>query len=254
MESKELITSGIIELYVMGLCSPDEEREVEQLRRQNPEIAAAITRYEEQLEKNMLQKATLPPAAVDDRILKKLESLQGAAVIEMTGKTQTPLRKLTWLKAAAAACFILLAVSAWFNLQLHQKNKALTSKVAKETIPTLPAADYAIITNPSITPVAMYGQGFHSICRCTMFWDKKTGKTYVFIHHLPQSNEAKDYQLWAEVNGQQVSVGIINDSIRGKLIELSGVPADATAFIVTLEKAGGSTSPDLSDIYLKGKI
>ena len=108
--------------------------------------------------------------------------------------------------------------------------------------------------DPSITPVAMYGVGIHSICRCTMFWDKKTGKMYVMIHHLVESSAAKDYQLWAMVDGKPVSVGIINDEIRGRFIELQNVPFSANEFIVTLEQAGGSTTPTESQTYLAGKI
>jgi anti-sigma-K factor RskA len=87
-----------------------------------------------------------------------------------------------------------------------------------------------------------------------MFWDKKTGKMYVIIHHLPQSSAQQDYQLWAMVNNQPVSVGILQDEIRGRFIEMSNVPADANAFIVTLEKTGGSNQPTLEETYLSGRI
>ena len=95
----------------------------------------------------------------------------------------------------------------------------------------------------------------HSICRCTMFWDKKTGKIYIMIHHLvPQSCTQKDYQLWAMVNDKPVNVGIIKDEIRDRFIELPNVPAGATAFSVTLENAGGSATPSEGNQWLYGKI
>ena len=87
-----------------------------------------------------------------------------------------------------------------------------------------------------------------------MFWDKKTGKIYIMIHHLPKSSSTRNYQLWAEVDGNPVSVGIINDEIRGRFIELTDVPGRANAFTVTLEKAGGNNSPTVSETYLAGKI
>jgi anti-sigma-K factor RskA len=87
-----------------------------------------------------------------------------------------------------------------------------------------------------------------------MFWDKKTGKMYIMIHHLPQSSSSKDYQLWAMVDGKPVSVGIVQDEIRGRFIEMSNVPPGATSFTVTLENAGGNTTPTESQTYLKGVI
>lgn len=257
MDIQAYISSGIIELYVMGLCSQEEEKELEQLRSQYPQLHQAIEAYELQLEKTMLQQSTLPAAETDNRILQKLESLQQAPVVKMDSKAVTKKTKTIaggWWKLTAAAAVLLFIVSTVFNYTLLQKNKSLKGLVNAEPKSPLPLADYEVITNPAITPVGMYGQGSHAICRCTMFWDKKTGKAYVMIHHLPKSNEAKDYQLWAEVDGKPVSVGIIDDSIRGRLIEVPNVPEGAVAFKVVLGKAGGEATPDDGDLYLAGRI
>jgi hypothetical protein len=54
MDIQQYISSGIIESYVMGLSSHDEEKELEQLRSQYPELDKAIIEYEVEMEKNML--------------------------------------------------------------------------------------------------------------------------------------------------------------------------------------------------------
>lgn len=254
MNIKEYISSGIIELYVLGICSPDEEKEIESLRLQYPELDAAILQYEMQLENEMQQQATIPSAEIDEKILKTFDLLNKPTIALPVYKENN--RSVSWWKMVAAASVLLLITSAVFNYLLYNKTKrqelALQSK--NDNTPTLPAGDYEILKDPAITPVAMYGVGSHAICRCTMFWDKKTGKIYVMIHHLPKSSESKDYQLWANVNGTQVSVGIVKDEIRGRFIEMQNVPAGATAFTVTLEKAGGSTTPDMEEAYLAGRI
>ncbi|MBI5857946.1 MAG: anti-sigma factor [Sphingobacteriales bacterium] len=252
MDIKNYISSGIIELYVMGLCSPEEEREFEMLRQQHPELHEAILRYESDMEKNMLQKGVFPGAEVDDKILQRLESLNTPFVPIKAGKALV--KKMYWLKPVAAAVLLLLGVSLFFNYQLSKKNKLQAEMIKGTKNISLPLSDYAVITNPSITPVGMYGVGSHAICRCTMFWDKKTGKAYIMIHHLPKSSSSRDYQLWAEVDGKLVSVGIINDEIRGRFIEVPDVPAGAVAFSVTLEKTGGSITPTVDETYLKGRI
>jgi anti-sigma-K factor RskA len=257
MDIKEYISSGIIELYVMGLCSPEEEKELEQLRRQHPELQEAILRYETEMENKMLRDGTLPPVDVDEKILHTIDSLQ-APVIDISGR-HSSVRKINpvatgWWKPAVAASIALLIISAFFNYSLYRKNKKLNALVQNTGAPTLPLSDYNVFTDPTITPVAMYGVGSHSICRCTMFWDKKTGKMYIMIHHLPKSSAAKDYQLWAEVDGKPVSIGIINDEIRGRFIEVSNVPYRSVAFTVTLEKAGGTDAPTVAETYLAGKI
>lgn len=254
MDIKQYIASGIIETYVMGLCSAEEEREIESLREQYPELDEAINRYEEEMEKNMQEHITLPPAETDARILKTLGSLN-VPVIPI-GSSHNARNGYGWLRVAASVAIFLFAVSTVFNYILFDKTKkqALALEESQKTGPTLPSRDYNILNDPSITPVAMYGVGIHSICRCTMFWDKKTGKLYFMIHHLVPSGASKDFQLWAMVNGKPVNVGIVRDEVRGRFIELDNVPADAVAFMVTLEKAGGNDSPTMQEMYLKGNI
>ncbi len=254
MDIKEYISSGVIELYVLGLCSPVEEKEFETLRHQYPELNAAVLEYETALENQMQQGAKLPAAVVDEKILKAIDTLNSPALVVPIKKQN--IASLSWWKMAAAASIVLLIASAVFNYLLYNKTKkqevALQTKGDNKS--SLPPGDYAILKDPSITPVAMYGVGTHAICRCTMFWDKKTGKVYIMIHHLPKSSESKDYQLWAVVNGEQVNVGIVNDGIRDRFIELPNVPSGAIAFTVTLEKAGGSATPNMNEAYLAGKI
>ena len=230
----------------MGLCSPEEEKELEQLRLQYSELDKAILEYEDEMGKNMLRQTTLPGEAVDKRILSVLDTMNKPAPV-------LPLhsRKQNWIKAVAVAASLLFLISAGLNYYLYLQTKK--QEIAGNN-GSLPQGDYQVLNNPAITPVAMYGVGAHAICRCTMFWDKKTGKVYIMIHHLPKSSPAKDYQLWAMVDGKPVSVGIIQDEIRGRFIEMSNMPAGATAFSVTLEKAGGNTAPTVGETYLEGRI
>ncbi|HMU46294.1 MAG TPA: anti-sigma factor [Chitinophagaceae bacterium] len=252
MNIKEYIASGIIETYVMGLCTKEEEQELESLRSAHPELNDAIILYETELEKKMLQNQSMPSSSVDDSILRMIDNF-GTPVLLVQKQSST--KTLKWMKIAVAASIILFVISAGLNLTLYNKTSQLKKQVSElNSTPTLPAADYEIMTNPTITPVAMYGVGIHSICRCTMYWDKKTGKAYIMIHHLIRSTESQNYQLWAMVDGKPVSVGIINDEIRGRFITMENVPASATAFSVTLEKAGGNLTPTMSQEYLHGSI
>lgn len=258
MNIQEYISSGVIELYVLGLCTPEEERELETLRKNYPELHAAILHFETEMENNMLRSGALPPAAVDEKILQKIDSLEVKAKTPIAGNAPVVNMNTAgraWWKYAAAAAIVLFAITGFWGYNLYRKNKKLEGTLAaKQNTETLPLSDYTVFTDPAITPVAMYGVGTHSICRCTMFWDKKTGKMYIMIHHLPKSSAAKDYQLWAEVDGKPVSIGIVNDEIRGRFIEMTNVPYRSVAFTVTLEPAGGSPEPTVSETYLAGKI
>jgi Anti-sigma-K factor rskA len=237
----------------MGLCSAEEKNELELLRQKDALLNKAIINFEIELENKMMRHAFLPGVNTDDKILQNLQSL-GTPVVAMEQEDKK-IKRLSWVKIVAAASVLLFGASAFFNYTQYKENKAQAAQLAaKNNLPeSLPIANYNILKDPSITPVAMNGQGYHAICRCTMFWDKKTGKAYVMIHHLVPSGENYDYQLWANVNGKQISVGMINDKIRDRFVEVTGVPADAKEFIVTMEKNGGATVPD-ADVILKGIV
>jgi anti-sigma-K factor RskA len=256
MDINEYISSGIIEMYVMGLCSAEEKQEMETLRPKFPALNKAILQYEIELEEKMHQSVKLPSRETDNKILQNLDALRPPVISFDSVKKDK--NSFFWLRSVAASAILLLAISLYLNYKQYTKSnkqeQLADSQNGKESIKTLPLADYNIMKEPTITPVAMYGVGFHAICRCTMFWDKKTGRIYIMIHHLPQSSSSRDYQLWAMVDGKPVNVGIIKDEIRGRFIEMKNVPNEATAFTVTLEKAGGTNTPTIEETYLSGEI
>ena len=253
MDINNYISSGIIEMYVMGLCSSEEKIEMENLRGQYPQLNDAILDYENHFEKNLMNNAILPGIETDHTILQSLKFLPApdAFVTRDISKSH----RTIWLKIVAVAACLLLFTSILLNYILYNKvaSQQLVIK-EKENYSPLPVADYNILKQRTITPVAMYGVSPHNICRCTIFWDKQTGKVYIMIHHLLPSTAQTNYQLWAMVDGKPVNVGILNDKIRDRFIEIPNVPAAATGFIVTLEKAGGNNTPTVEETYLSGKI
>jgi len=253
MDINSYISSGIIEMYVMGICSPEEKAELELLRPQFAALNTAIIQFETAFEKNAMAASSDTSVELDNKIVFALKKLHPPVV----ALPQTPVRKINWLRPVAAAAILLLGISSMMNYNLYKKNQQLAS-VQKDTstapVATLPAGDYAVLRNPAITPVAMYGVAPYTLCRCTMYWDKKTGKAYIMIHHLVPSPQDKKYQLWAMVNDKPVNVGMVHDEIRDHFIAMDNVPEGATAFAVTLEDIKGSASPSMDHAFLYGKI
>jgi anti-sigma-K factor RskA len=252
MDINSYISSGIIEMYVMDLCTPEERQETDRLRKQYPELNQAIEEFEKKLESNLLSQAVLPGEETDTKILASLRLLQLQDKHEKSSPGKV--RSINRFKLIAAAAVVLLIISGIFNYIMFTRLNEEQALIKQEKQSPLPLSDYKILQEPSITPVAMYGVAPYTLCRCTMFWDKKTGKAYIMIHHLPLSSETESFQLWAMVDGKPQSVGIINDKIRDRFIEMENVPQEAIAFTVTLEKKGGASTPTVKETYLSGKI
>jgi hypothetical protein len=149
MDIKNYIASGIIEMYVMGLCSTEERDEIELLRIQYPELNIAILQFEKDLEHNLLLTGTEEPGnATDEKILGTLQSLRSpAAVISLHAAPG----KLSWLKLVAASAILLLGISGVYNYSLYKKNRAQELALTKKEKPllqskTLPDSDYTVLT------------------------------------------------------------------------------------------------------------
>ena len=67
------------------------------------------------------------------------------------------------------------------------------------------------------------------------------------MRNLPELPEDKCYQMWAEVNGEMVNLGILKDiQDKDKLFALP-YGEEAISYI-TIEPKGGNTSPSVQNI------
>lgn len=261
MTAQEYIQSGAIENYILGMANDAEARELEQMRALYPEVNDAIMRFEAELEAHCLDAAIAPPDESKKRIIAaigigQISTEPVAKVVELPAK-----RKSQWMQYAAAACIAIMMGSVFMNFMLMGRIKRMGSEIGELRIAANKIdsqnsfeAQYAFMRDPAIMPVAMYGTPEHSVCKSSLYWDKQTGKAYIIIHHLFQQSDDKDYQLWAIVDGKPVSIGIFRPGDKMKPLIMNNVPEKTSVFAVTLEKKGGSPTPSLDQMYLKGQM
>jgi anti-sigma-K factor RskA len=86
----------------------------------------------------------------------------------------------------------------------------------------------------------------------TVFWQTRTKDVYVMPNKLPAPAEDRQYQLWAMVKGKPVDAGMLDpDCI--SVCKMKNIP-EAEAFAITLEKKGGSPTPNMEQLFVMGKI
>ena len=122
MNVQDYISSGIVESYVLGLASPEEQSEFERMCRQYPEVLQARTDFELAMEQQAFQNAIAPPAALKQQVMDAISPAE-AKIIPID--TATPVVKASWFKYAAAACAILLAGSLYWNISQYNRNQKL---------------------------------------------------------------------------------------------------------------------------------
>ncbi|WP_294210973.1 anti-sigma factor [uncultured Chryseobacterium sp.] len=274
MNTKEYISSGIIESYILGLASPEEAGILECVMKNNAEVKAAFEEAQKVLEDLATAQAVAPPADLKSKIWNKIQEEQTtelpkpAVANEVQPKPHikpvhdvrtSPERKNGWKTYAVAATALFLVSTAanlfWMSerseskkqiaqLEAQQKNNALALQNMQQK--------WTMISSPEMKMVMLKGVEKHTDSKAMVFWDTKTKEVYLSAETLPKAPEGMQYQLWAIEGGKPVSAGMYSEDKDAK-IALSTIP-QAQAFAITLEKKGGSEVPTMENMYVMGEV
>jgi anti-sigma-K factor RskA len=280
LEAKDIISSGILELYVLGIASHEEVNQVEQWLLSYPEVKEELFHIENAIEEYAKANAVEPPAALKERIVGKIEFAKNANTeTNLSSNVLKPVvnniadQKIyaisTFFKWAAAACFVLLLGSLALNYSYFNKYKSAKSdlQVAQVDLRTAQtdldktkevasamSHDMDVVTDKNARPVVLNGTPHAPDALAKIFWMKDSGEVYVDPSNLPAPALGKQYQLWAIVDGKPVDAGII--SLQKEIYKIQKMKSfgSAQAFAITLEKAGGSPTPTMDEMYVMAKV
>lgn len=284
MDIQAYITSGIIEAYVLGLASDDEVREVEMYAAQYTQVKQSITEFEIALENQAIQTAIQPPAFLKEKILTAIATEKNNNIItgseekinnpaKVVSITAAP-KSVRWLRSAVAASVILFLGSAILNFYYYSKYKEYKSQYTKTNndYNTLLAerstliakndayqASFNEINDTSVVKVVMQAASpARSGLVATVYWNKKSKDVFLTVNNLPKPAAGKQYQLWAIdiVNGQlsPADAGMVQNTAQPLDMFQMKKSDKAQKFAITLEKEGGSPTPDLNALQVIGGI
>jgi len=239
VNSNDIISSGILESYAMGLSTAEENQQVEQWIVQYPEVAAELAAIRSGLESYAAAHAVAPSGKVKEKLFSQLNLPPGeksrAVVVPMSNR---------W-KWVAAASVILLIGSAVANFIYYNKFKETHNELAavKQQMGELARQndemknDGMIVSNPNSMPVALKGMDNMPDAKAKIFWMQNSGDVFIDATNLPEAPTGKQYQFWAIVDGVPVSGGMILKTNKGsfKLQRMKSF-GKAEAFAISLEK------------------
>ncbi len=266
MNVEELISSGQLELYVLGLLPPEEMETVAQMAAQHPEVRAAMDDIAGTLENFALAQATTPPPQLKRNIEAELfgEPLEYTTkVVNMTPPDLPPMRSNRWAIAASIAAAVALGIStAYFYNQNVQMQDQLANLQKDNTQMQLALSDMqadskqmhtmmTVMTDEHTQPVRLNGMEIAPKAKAMIYWNKEKGATYIDPSGLPEVASNEQYQLWAIVDGKPVDLGVISKT--PGFYEMKTVTAPQ-AFAITLEPMGGKPTPTMEKMYVLGKI
>jgi anti-sigma-K factor RskA len=274
-----IISSGDLELYVLGLLPEDEALKINQLITIFPEIGEEVDRITETLLMTAASSDAAPRNTVKENLFRQIQDMQQstgdesqaqASVISMDKKAVetvpvAPVERKNYSMLAAAA-FIGLIVSIGTIIWLVSENNRFENQVAAlqtnlDTVnKNLAVQQQQNIANAQLLQV-LQDTRFKEInlesvkedipqALARVFWNPQTSEVYIVNVSLPKVPAGKQYQLWAIVDGQPVSAGMLQNEVVS--LQQMETFSRADAFAITLEDEGGHPAPQ-GEMYVLGK-
>ena len=270
MNSKEITSSGLLELHVTGLASRQEEKQVIDWAAQYPEVANELASIEISVENYIKVFSIRPDSSIKEKLFLKINQAEITPVIPFNNNKSSQnlpvkLHSQPFWKYAAAALLLLLLGSLVINISLYNKNSSINNLLVNTNLNLKSIADnnkemeqtMQVIQSKYSQPVSLNGLEAAPDAAAKIFWMKNTGEVFLDPSNLPVPPKGKNYQLWAFVEGKPVSAGIIFSNKKGESFKIQKMKTfgKVEAFAVSLEEVKDipNTSPE-GPVMVMGKM
>lgn len=257
MDKAYILENGIIELYVLGELNNDEVLSVESLLLEDKELKAAFDSIEANFETLALENAILPPKRIKDNLLNTIGTTP-TKVLPIT--TKNPFK--SYLAIAASIAALLCIGSIWLYTQWNdakqqlqmatEQNSSLIKDLESANSTLANASEYLAVLNSTETQqYVLKGNSLSPEAKLISYVNHAQKKVIVNAAELPELDENHDYQMWADVEGEMINMGVISKD--AKLLAMNYID-NAESLNVTIEPSGGNDHPTVSrlitNVYL----
>ncbi|MEM7381884.1 MAG: anti-sigma factor [Bacteroidota bacterium] len=257
MDKKKIIDEGLLELYLLGELGDKEAALVERSLKEDEELQEQYRQLEEDFERMAFENAVDPPAEVKQSLKQALGSEKeevGVRKLNTTSESSTFQRSRLLVAASLAALFAL--GSFWLylrwqtaedNLQLLQQQTAeLQSRINNlEQSYQQTNTRYQQINNPNVVPLVLVGNQLLPESKVIAYLNHATKEVVVNSQGLPSLDAEKVYQMWADVEGEMIDMGLVPTN--QQWITLKYID-HAESLNITIEPAGGNDHPTVENL------
>jgi len=241
---KIFLDSDLLEKYLLDTTNEEETLKIERYIAMYPEVRKTYIELQENLETFARLHALKTPEGLKERILNGV-------------KTEKSL-KSKFFKYAIAASFIafLFAGASYFfwnqNQSLQQENTFVTNKMKDlEEDMRVQLEDvrnqFIVLNNPKTKKYKVMGNKKAKDLKAIAYVNPVKKLSFINVRNIPNLPEDKCLQMWAEVNGKMVNLGVIkNVNDKDKLLALP-YAKNAIGYI-TIEPKGGNNTPSVENI------
>ena len=246
------LNSGLLEKYLLGETTSVETEMVESYISKYPEVQNAYSSLQFNLEVVAKSNAVEAPKSILNNILDELDE---KPVVNLNKKAKYK----SWYKfsvAASIAALIFAGTSYLFynqNQKLSEENQVvvdeifdLRSDIEKNNMMLDNVMRQLLkLNNPETEKYIIKGNERAKDLKTIAYINPEEKTSMIDIVSLPKLPEEQCYQIWAELQGKMVSLGILDKADR----KLRPIPftENALALNITIEPKGGNNNASLEN-------
>lgn len=241
---KIFLDSDLLEKYLLGTTNTQEALQCERYIAMYPEVRDTFDELQENLEEFAKLHAMKTPEGLKEKILARIRA-------ENTSRKKF----FRYAIAASFAAFLFAGASYFFwnqNQNLKEQNTMVTNeiKVLKENMREGledVRNQFIVLQSPQTKKYNVKGNTRAKDLKAVAYVNPIKKLSYINVSKLPNLPESQCYQMWAEVNGEMINLGVIKEST-GKE-ELMALPYSEEAVgYITIEPQGGNETPTVENI------
>ncbi|MEA1786868.1 anti-sigma factor [Arenibacter sp. GZD96] len=241
---KIFLDSDVLEKYLLGTANQEESLQVERYIAMYPEVRETYNELQENLETFARMHAVKTPVGLKEIILHRIKT-------ERKGRS-----KFYRYAVAASIAAVIFAGSSYFfydqNKSLQQENALVTNKIKDlEVVMREQLEDvrnqFIILNNPQTKKYNVSGNKKAKELKAVAYVNPIKKLSYINVSKLPELPDNQCFQMWAEVNGEMINLGVIGE-VHDKNAMFALPYAENAMSYITIEPKGGNITPTVENI------
>jgi anti-sigma-K factor RskA len=240
MDLNELRTSGLLELYVLGLTSREESARVEAALEAEPSLREEIQEIGKTLEAYAYTVAMQPSVHLRDRVLEEVRKRN--ANPPATRSASRLWQILPWALLAG----VLLALAYIYNSHQATDDQLRAYQEECDSIRAALQADVALLDqlrDPAVEIVVVQPTEGYPQTDLIFYHNPTSGRNIVHIREVPVLEPGQAFQLWSlKVGVDPIPLDVFPGEEGFLAVQYEEA---SNAYAITIEPEGGSQTPTL---------
>lgn len=238
------LETDLLEKYLIGTTNTEETLQVERYIAMYPEVREIYNELQENLETFAKMHAVKAPEGLRTKILNRIKA-------QNAGR-----RRFRRYAIAASITALLFAGSSYFfwnqNQSLQAENNIVNNRIKdleedmKNQLEDV-RNQFIVLNNPQTRKYMVNGNKKAKELKAVAYINPVKKLAYINVRNLPNLPEDFDYQMWAEVNGEMVNLGVIRNVEDKDKLRALPYAKNAVSYI-TIEPKGGNETPTVQNI------